>query len=276
MIAHLELNMGLQAWGIELGGVEVWLLLGSAALLAGFVDAVVGGGGLVQVPALFGALPSASAASLLGTAKLSSIAGTTLAAWRYLRSVRLDGVAVLGAVLGAALTAWAGAAVVSLLPRDWADPLILLLLVGVAAVTLRRRAMGLDHSPRWSGRAAWWPAFLTGSAIGFYDGFFGPGTGTLLMFIFVRAFRYDFLHASAISKLVNWVTNCSALAFFIPAGQVIWALGMLMAVCNVGGAWLGTRMAVRGGSGLVRRVFIGVLLVMIARMAWVVAQRWMG
>lgn len=261
--------MGLEAWGLE-----VWVVLALAALLAGFVDAVVGGGGLIQVPALFSSLPTASAASLLGTAKLSSIAGTSLAAWRYLRTVRLDGGVVIAALSGAAAFSWMGAAVVSWMPRHWADPLILVLLILVAVATLRRRSMGLEHQPRWQGRAAWLPAFLTGGCIGFYDGFFGPGTGAFLIFIFVRAFRYDFLHASAISKLVNWVTNFSALAFFVPAGQVLWLTGALMAGCNVLGAWLGTRVAVRGGSVLVRRLFIGVLLVMISRMAWSVFQRW--
>jgi uncharacterized membrane protein YfcA len=269
IIAQLESVMGLEAWGLE-----VWMVLALAALIAGFVDAVVGGGGLIQVPALFSSLPSASAASLLGTAKLSSIAGTSLAAWRYLRAVRLDGAVVSAAVLGAAGFSWMGAAVVSWMPRHWADPVILVLLIVVAAATLRRREMGLEHRPRWQGRKAWFPAFMTGGCIGFYDGFFGPGTGAFLIFIFVRAFRYDFLHASAVSKLVNWVTNFSALAFFVPAGQVLWLTGALMAVCNVTGAWLGTRMAIRGGSAWVRRLFLVVLLVMIARMAWSVVQRW--
>lgn len=259
--------------GLDGGGLEPWLILGAAALLAGFVDAVVGGGGLIQVPALFSSLPAASAASLLGTAKLSSIAGTSLAAWRYLRVVRLDRSAVVGAMVGAAACAWMGAAVVSWLPRAWADPLVLVLLVVVASATLRQPTLGLVHEPRWAGRAAWWPALLTGGLMGFYDGFFGPGTGALLIFVFVRVFHYDFLHASAISKLVNWVTNLSALAFFVPAGQVIWALGVLMAVCNILGAVLGTRLAVRGGSTWVRRLFIAVLLIMITRMIWVVVQR---
>ena len=277
IIAHLErlmgqLAFGLGSGGLESGGLELWLVLGLAALLAGFVDAVVGGGGLIQVPALFSSLPTASAASLLGTAKLSSIAGTTLAAWRYLRVVRLDPVVAGGAVLGAACCAWLGAAVVSWLPRHWADPMVLVLMVLVAIATLRRREMGLVHEPRWSGKAALVPAVITGGLMGFYDGFFGPGTGAFLIFIFVRSFHYDFLHASAISKLVNWVTNFFALAFFVPAGQVFWALGGLMAACNILGAVLGTRFAVQGGSVWVRRLFIGVLLVMIARMTWVVIQ----
>lgn len=244
------------------------VFLGLAAFSAGFVDSVVGGGGLIQLPALFGSYPGASTASLHGTNKFSSIAGTGWAAWRYIRVVRLDWRVAAPAVVMAGLFAWLGASVVSLLPRAWAQPLVLVLLVLVAAFTLRRRDMGMVHAPQLSGRAAWVAGGVTGAVIGFYDGFFGPGTGAFLIFVFVRFFGYDFLHASANSKLVNATTNVAALAFFLPAGAILWVTAVVMACCNILGSTFGTRMAVSKGSGFVRQFFLILLAGMILRMGW--------
>lgn len=244
------------------------VFLALAAFCAGFVDAVVGGGGLIQLPALFGSLPEASTASLHGTNKLSSVCGTSLAAWRYLRVVRLGWHVMVPAVCVAAVFSFVGAGLVSLIPRLWAQPLVLVLLVVVAAITLRRPTMGLVHEPRLSRRSEWLSALAVGAAIGFYDGFFGPGTGAFLIFIFVRWFGYDFLHASAAAKLVNLTTNLAALSFFLPAGSVLWQAGLLMGACNVAGSWVGTHTAVRRGSGFVRMFFLVLLSIMIVRLGW--------
>jgi uncharacterized membrane protein YfcA len=245
---------------------EVVVFLAFAAFAAGFVDAVVGGGGLVQLPALFGSLPQATPASLFGTNKVSSIAGTVFAARRYMRSVPLFSHVLWPAVVAAGLFSWLGAGAVSLLPRAWAQPLVLVLLVVVAAVTLRQRSLGLVHKPRLSVRQEVWFALGLGAVLGFYDGFFGPGTGAFLIFIFVRVFGYDFLHASAHSKLINLMTNFGALVFFVPTGEVLWKVALVMASCNVVGSVVGARTAVRRGSQFVRLFFIGLLAVMIVRM----------
>jgi len=258
---------------MALGSVdEVLMFLGLAAFCAGFVDAIVGGGGLIQVPALFGSFPSQSAASLFGTNKVASVSGTSFAAWRYLRVVRLPWTVVVPAVLSAGVFSWVGASLVSLLPRVVAQPLVLFLLVVVAAATLRKPTLGLVHEPRFEGGRAMLASALVGSALGFYDGFFGPGTGAFLIFVFVRWFGYDFLHASAASKMVNVTTNFGALLFFIPQGEVIWAAAFVMAGCNIAGSFLGTRTAVRRGSAFVRVFFLGLLAVMILRMAWTTAE----
>lgn len=245
---------------------EVVVFLAFAAFAAGFVDAVVGGGGLVQLPALFSSLPQASAASLFGTNKMSSIAGTFFAARRYMRSVRLIRHVLWPSVIAAGLFSWLGAGAVSLLPRAWAQPLVLVLLVAVAVVTLRQRTLGLVHHPTLSVRQEFWFALALGAVLGFYDGFFGPGTGAFLIFIFVRVFGYDFLHASAHSKLINLMTNFGALVFFVPTGEVLLKVGLVMACCNVMGSLVGARTAVRKGSQFVRVFFIGLLAVMIVRM----------
>ncbi len=248
--------------------VGLLVFLGLAAFCAGFVDSVVGGGGLIQLPALFGSHAGASTASLHGTNKFSSIAGTGWSAWRYLRVVRLDWRVAGPAVLMAAPFAWLGANAVSLLPRAWAQPLVLVLLVLVAIFTFQRKEMGLVHAPRLSARMSWVVGGLTGGVIGFYDGFFGPGTGAFLIFVFVRFFGYDFLHASANSKLVNATTNVAALLFFLPTGAILWATAVVMAVGNIVGATLGTRLAFLKGSGFVRQFFLILLVGMIVRMGW--------
>lgn len=246
----------------------VLLLLGLFALIAGFIDAVVGGGGLVQVPALFSFVPQASAATLFGTNKISAIAGTSIAATRYLRAVTLPWNSVLPALVGAAIFSWLGAATVSLLPRELAQPLVLVLLVVVAFVTFKKKELGAVHAPRLSLAQQRALGFLAGAALGFYDGFFGPGTGAFLIFVFVRFFGYDFLHASASSKVVNVMTNLAALVYFIPAGEFLLLAALVMAACNMTGAVAGAHLAVKKGSQFVRRFFLILLAILIVRMAY--------
>jgi len=247
---------------------ELLVFLAFAAMAAGFVDSVAGGGGLLQVPALFGSLPQASTASLFGTNKFSSIAGTAWATWRYTRHVRIDWRVGFPAVVAAGIFSWLGASAVSLLSREAAQPLVLVLLVLVAYATLRDRGLGREHAPTLSNKGAFGAALLLGAGIGFYDGFFGPGTGAFLIFVFVRSFGFDFLHASAHAKLVNATTNIGALLYFIPSGEILWLLAVVMAISNVFGATLGTMLAIRKGSAFVRQFFLVLLAVLILRMAW--------
>lgn len=243
------------------------LFLAAAALFAGFVDAVAGGGGLVQLPALFAVLPETSAATLFGTNKAASIWGTATAASQYVRRVRLPGVMLAAALTAALAGAWLGARTVSALPPGVIRPAVLVLLVGVALYTFRRRELGTTHAPRLTGRAAVVAGAATGLVLGFYDGVFGPGTGAFLVFVYVRVFGYDFLHASAAAKFVNVATNAAALAYFVGHGHLLWPIAGLMAVCNVGGAVLGSRLALRFGAPFVRRVFLLVVCVLIAKLA---------
>lgn len=234
------------------------------------MDAVVGGGGLIQLPALLGSLPAHSTATLLGTNKLSSLAGTSIAAWRYIRAVKVQWSVLLPMMCIAGPASWWGAQLVSLVPREQAQPVILVVLIMVAVFTFRRKDFGLHQTrPTRGVMSLVFVGISVAALLGFYDGALGPGTGAFLMFFFVRFFGYDFVHASAASKAINWTTNMTALLFFLPMGQVIWGLGLMMALCNVVGAYWGTRMAVARGSRFVRRLFLFVLCFMIARMAWV-------
>lgn len=252
--------------------VETWaagaLFLLPAAFLAGWVDSVVGGGGLIQIPALFAAHPDASPATLFGTNKCASVVGTANAAWRYARRVTMPWRTILPAALAAFACSYGGAAAVAWLPREALRPLILVLLMAAAAYTLARKDFGTVHRPAHSGHRELAFASLLGAVIGFYDGFFGPGTGSFLIFLFVRWFGFDFLHASAAAKVVNMSTNLAAMAFFLPNGYWMPALAVAMAACNVAGSMIGTRLALKHGSGFVRQVFLLVVGLLIARFAW--------
>lgn len=244
------------------------LLLGLLALFAGFIDAVVGGGGLIQLPALFGIYPQLPPAVLLGTNKAASIAGTAVASTRYLRRVSLSWRALAPAVAAALLFAFLGARAVAWLPRDAVRPLILVLLVAVALYTFLRHDFGRLHAPRLSKGWEPWAGFVTGAVLGFYDGFFGPGTGSFFMFLLIRLYGFDFLHSAASARVLNVATNAGALLWFGSQLELLWLVAVLMAAANVSGALLGTGLALKHGSGFVRRIFIGVVLVLIARTAW--------
>jgi uncharacterized membrane protein YfcA len=248
-------------------GIEVIFLL-VAASLAGFIDAVAGGGGLIQVPALLTALPAESPATVFGTNKGSSIFGTANAAWRYARRIALPWGVALPAALAAFAFSFVGAALVSAAPRELLRPLILLLLVAVFVYTMVKRDFGtVVLAPAFSGSATR-PALLAGAVLGFYDGFFGPGAGSFMIFAFVRYFGLDFLRASSAAKVVNFSTNLAALAWFLPTGHVLVQLALAMAVFNVAGALLGARLAIRHGSGFVRGVFLAVTAVLIAKFGY--------
>ena len=248
-----------------------YLWLGLAALLAGLIDSVVGGGGLIQVPALFGVFPQAAPASLFGTNKLASIWGTAFAARSYAKRLPMNWGIALPAAAAALVFAYAGAAAVSVFPPDWLRKALPFILLAVAVYVFRRKDFGSETERTEEGRPnktqALTLALAIGAVIGFYDGFFGPGTGSFLIFLFVRLYGLNFLQASAIAKVVNVACNLAALAWFGMAGQVFWQLGMLMAVCNIAGSLLGTRLALRGGTGFVRKLFLLVVGVLIIKTA---------
>ena len=247
------------------GGILLLLLV--AALTAGWIDAVVGGGGLVQLPALL-LVPGMSPVQALATNKLASVFGTTTSAVTYHRRVHPDlrtalpmaGVALVGSI--------AGASVAAALPAEVFKPVIVVALVGIAAFTLLRPSLGEVTELRHSGRRHHGVAAALGVAIGFYDGILGPGTGSFLVFALVSLLGYDFLHASAKAKIVNVATNLGALAFFVPYGAVYWGLGILMGAANMLGGYLGSRTATTRGSGFIRVVFLVVVTALIGRLGW--------
>lgn len=246
----------------------LFLALGLAALFAGFVDSIVGGGGLIQLPALFAAFPNTAPATLFGTNKLASIVGTTSAAIQYSRRVeipwRVAGPGAVAALVGS----WYGAKAVAYLDPAILRPLILALLVLVAGYTFLRKDLGsVSKEPAHGGRSVA-IALGVGAVIGFYDGFFGPGTGSFLIFLFIRLLGMDFLRASVSAKILNVATNLAAISFFVGNVELMWKLAAVMAVCNLTGSILGSRMALKHGTGFVRKMFLAVVTVLILRLAY--------
>lgn len=247
----------------------LWPMLLVAAAFAGFVDAVAGGGGLIQVPALFAGLPREAPATLLGTNKIASIFGTLNAARRYAREVVMPWAVVLPTAISAFMFSFGGAAVAASLPKEVMRSLVLVLLVAVAVYTLLKPDFGKQaRASRVPPHHVRWVAVAVGAVLGFYDGIFGPGAGSFMIFAFVRIYGMDFLHASATAKIVNAATNAGALLLFAPHGHVLWLLGLGMAVCNVAGAQLGSRLAIRHGSAFVRIVFLVMTSLLIAKIGW--------
>jgi hypothetical protein len=235
------------------------LLVSLASVLAGFVDAIVGGGGLILVPALFAIFPTAPPATLFGTNKSASIWGTAFAARQFSRRVEMHWPSLLPAAGAGLAGGFAGAWAVTVLPSEFLRKLLPLVLLGVLLYTLAKKDLGSEHAPRLSGRARTTAACVIGLVLGFYDGFFGPGTGSFFVFLFVRVLGYDFLHASAAAKLLNTATNLAALVLFALKGHVWWHFALALAVCNVAGSLLGTHLALKHGAAFVRVVFIFVV-----------------
>jgi uncharacterized membrane protein YfcA len=240
-------------------------VLALASLCAGFVDAIVGGGGLILVPALFSVFPQAAPATLFGTNKGASVWGTAWATAQYAQRVQLQWSALLPACAAALAGGFAGAWTVTLVSATGLRRALPFILLAVLVYTLMRKELGRTHAPRLAGAAQAAAASGIGLVIGFYDGFFGPGTGSFFVFAFVRLLGFDFLNASASAKLLNTATNAAALALFAWKGHVWWHIALVMAVANVAGSLVGTRLALQRGAGFVRGVFIVVVGALIAK-----------
>jgi len=238
-----------------------------AALAAGTVDAIVGGGGLIQVTVLLLFLPGGEAIFSIATNKVAAIAGTAAAAIAYARRVEIDWRETAPMALAAFLGSVGGALLAAALPSDVLTAVVLVALVVVGLHTWWRPAMGTSHAPRFGRRTRLAVLLAGGAAIGFYDGLAGPGTGSFLVFLMVGGVGFAFLAASAAAKAVNTATNLGALVFFLPSGVVLLGLGAVMAAANLLGGVVGARLAVRRGSVFVRRVFLVVVAALVLTLA---------
>ncbi|WP_375134450.1 sulfite exporter TauE/SafE family protein [Roseateles aquatilis] len=239
-----------------------------ASLAAGFVDAVVGGGGLILVPALFSVYPNAAPATLFGTNKGAAIWGTAWATHQYAKRVSLPWLSLMPAAVAALVGSFCGAWAVTQVDPSGLRKVLPVILLGVLLYTLAKKDLGRLHAPRHAATAQTLIASAIGLVIGFYDGFFGPGTGSFFVFLFVRLLGFDFLHASATAKLLNTATNFSALMLFVSKGHIWWHVAAVMAVANVVGSLVGTRMALARGAGFVRGMFVVVVSLLILKTGW--------
>ncbi|KAB2811892.1 TSUP family transporter [Pimelobacter simplex] len=254
--------------------LTVLALLGLAALTAGFVDAVVGGGGLIQLPALLIGLPGASPVQVLATNKIASVCGTAASSVTYYRRIGPDPRTFVPLMLLALGGAFSGALLASHIPREAFEPIVLVALVLVGGYVLLRPQLGDATALRFSGHRHTAAAMGVGFVIGFYDGILGPGTGSFFVFALVGLLGYDFLQASAKAKLANFATNLGALLLFIPAGAVRWDVGLVMGACNLVGGYVGARTAVARGARFVRIFFIAVVSAFVVRIGGGVLGLW--
>ena len=253
---------------------QVLALLGLAAATAGFVDAVVGGGGLVQLPALLLGIPGASPVQVLATNKIASACGTAVSSATYYRRIRPDPRTFLPLMALALVGAFTGALAASRIPREAFEPIVLVALVVVGAYVLLRPELGEGTDLRFDGHRHLVAAMAVGFAIGLYDGVLGPGTGSFFVFALVGLLGYDFLQASAKARLANLATNIGALLLFIPSGAVLWDVGLLIGACNLVGGYVGARTAVARGARFVRVFFIVVVSAFIVRIGGGVLGLW--
>lgn len=261
----------LDAWLPDGVGLETIALLVLAAFAAGWIDAVVGGGGLIQLPALL-LVPQLAPVQALATNKLASIAGTATSSLTYYRRVKPDLRTALPMAGLALAGSFGGAAVATVLPTEVFKPIIVVALAAVAVFVAVRPKLGAATALRFTGRRHLVVACALGIVIGFYDGMLGPGTGAFLVIALVSVVGYDFIASSAKAKIVNFATNLGALALFIPTGAVVWGLGLCLAAANVAGSYLGSRTAIAKGTGFVRVVFLvvaGALIVKLGHDVWV-------
>ena len=241
------------------------LFLLAASFFAGFIDSIAGGGGLIQLPALLIGLPKSETAEVLGTNKLSAVFGTTTAAALYRKQFKPDPKILLAMGLPAFLGSAGGAVLASNIPTSSMRPMVLVLLIIVAVYTWFKPDLGKFENLRHLPKRRVQIAAFAGVVIGFYDGIFGPGTGSFLMLILVASLGYAFITASAIAKVVNVATNVGAIMVFGINGAVLWQIGIILGVANISGAVLGARLAIKGGSTLVRKVFLLVTVALIVK-----------
>ena len=245
--------------------VATALFLLAASFFAGFIDSIAGGGGRIQLPALLIGLPKSETAEVLGTNKLSAVFGTTTAAALYRKQIKPDPKVLIAMGVPAFLGSAGGAVLASNIPTSSMRPMVLVLLIIVAVYTWFKPDLGKFENLRHLPKRRVQIAAFAGVVIGFYDGIFGPGTGSFLMLILVASLGYAFITASAIAKVVNVATNVGAIMVFGINGAVIWQIGIILGVANISGAVIGARLAIKGGSTLVRKVFLLVTVALIVK-----------
>jgi len=251
----------------EYGGVALFSL-SALSFVAGFIDAAVGGVGLVQMPALLITLPTTPMTTLFGTNKIASLAGTSISAIEYSKRIKYNPWVLLVVSLFAGIAAYTGAKIVGFIHVDLLKPIILLVLVAIAIYTFIKKDLGSVQTKSLSQFTKLLYGALIGLVVGFYDGFFGPGTGSFFVLGFVMILGFDFVTASAYSKVVNCMTNISALAVFIRQGNYLLEIAIMMSLCNIAGSVIGAKMALKWGNSFIRVVFLIIVFILILRFAY--------
>jgi uncharacterized membrane protein YfcA len=244
------------------------VLLCIAAFFAGFVDAIVGGGGLIQTPVAMVLLPNLAVSSIIGSLKIPAFSGTFFAAKQYLKEVQINWKLLALMAVIAFSAAFIGSNLLTLVSNHFMKPLLLVVLSLIAIYTFIKKDFGTHQVVNLSATKQYLLAVLMSVLIGFYDGFIGPGTGSFLVLGFVTLLGYDFLHASANAKMVNLATNFGSICLFVLKGKIIWAIAIPMAVCNAIGGWAGAKLAINKGNAFIRLFFLFIVVSTLLRFAY--------
>lgn len=244
------------------------ILLCIAAFFAGFVDAIVGGGGLIQTPVAMILLPQLSVATIIGSLKIPAFSGTSFAAYQYLKKVQMNWKLLSIMALVAFFSAFLGSNLLTLVHNDFMKPLLLVVLIFIAIYTFTKKDFGIHQAKEHSVKRQLLLGVIISVCIGFYDGFIGPGTGSFLVLAFVSVLGFDFLHASANAKMVNLATNFGSICLFILKGKIIWAIAIPMAICNALGGFIGAKLAIKKGNTFIRKFFLFVVILTLIRFGY--------
>lgn len=244
------------------------LLLCMAAFAAGFIDAIVGGGGLIQTPVALILLPYLPVATVIGTLKIPAFSGTSFAAFQYLKKVKMDWKLLGIMVIIAVSSAFAGSTLLTMVSNDFMKPLLLIVLIILAIYTYTKKDFGQYAEKKIKPQRIIIHAILISCIIGFYDGFIGPGTGSFLVVAFVSILGFDFLHASANAKMINLATNLGSICLFLLKGKIIWAIALPMAASNAVGGWIGAKLAINKGNSFIRIFFLIIIICTLIRFAY--------
>jgi uncharacterized membrane protein YfcA len=232
------------------------ILLCIASFIAGFIDAIVGGGGLIQTPTALILLPNLPVASVIGTLKIPGFSGTSMAAYQYLKSTKVNWNLFLMMAFVSFGFAYLGSSLLNIMQNDFMKPLLFLVLILLLAYTYFKKDFGQFQTKKLTQKQTYTYGILICVILGFYDGFIGPGTGSLLIMAFIAILGFDFLQANSYAKLVNLATNFGSITLFVMKGKIIWSIAIPMALCNVTGSWLGARLAISKGNGFIRIFFL--------------------
>ncbi len=244
------------------------ILLCLAAFLAGFIDAIVGGGGLIQTPVALILLPNLAVSTIIGTLKIPAISGTSFAAHQYLKKVKMNWKLLTIMMLLAFPSAFLGSTLLTYVSNDFMKPLLLVVLSLLLIYTYFQKNLGQQRSKSHSETTQIIYAILISFGVGFYDGFIGPGTGSFLVLAFIALLGFDFINASANAKMVNLATNLGSICLFILKGKIVWAIAIPMAIFNSLGGWLGAKLAISKGNKFIRIFFLIVVIATLFRFAY--------
>ena len=244
------------------------ILLGVAMFASGFIDAIAGGGGLIQTPAMLLSFPDRNPVEVVATSKTAAFFGTTTAAIQYRKFIKTDPKLLIAMVIPAFIGSGIGAHLASRISAGSYKSSIFFVMIAIFLYTLVKPELGKEHVEKHSPQKLMVIGSIAAFIIGFYDGLIGPGTGTILMIALVALMGFAFVGASAIAKVVNATTNLASIIVVGLTIGVMWKLGLVLAVANLAGGYMGSHMAIKKGSSFIRIFYLIVTGLLILRLGY--------